>query len=80
MHPTRREFAFRLPGDRPELSIQPPGCPVLPLEAALDSVCLEPDRERVSLVWSGSLRVASRYPGPELAQVKHTVVWEMKWT
>jgi hypothetical protein len=75
MHPERRETSFRLPEDKPELSIRPPGCPVIPLEPALDTVYLEPNRERVSLVWSGSVPVASQYPPLELAQVEHAVRW-----
>jgi len=75
LHPSLRELVFRLPQEQPELTIQPPGCPVLPLEAMLDTVHIEPDRGRLSLVWSGSLRVASRYPPDDLAQVKHMVKW-----
>ena len=75
LHPAHRELTFRLPGDVPELRIQPPGCPALDLEAQLDTVYLEPDVDRVSLIWSGSLRVASRYPASELSSVQHFVRW-----
>jgi hypothetical protein len=75
LHPSLAELSFSLPGDRPELRIRPPGCPVLELDPQLDSVYLEPDREMVSLVWSGSLQVACRYPPEDLAQVTHEVRW-----
>jgi len=75
LHPNERELVFRLPGEVPELRLQPPGCPILELEPALDTVYLEPDCDSVSLIWSGSLQVASRYPPEELAQVEHRVRW-----
>lgn len=75
LHPRLRDLAFRLPADRPAIRIGPPGCPMLDLEPQLDTVHLEPDRERVSLVWTGSLRVACRYPEEDFSQVKHEVRW-----
>lgn len=75
LHGQHAELAFALPGEIPELRIQPPGCPVLELEAALDTIYLEPEHDRVSLIWSGSLEVASRYPAEELAAVQHVVRW-----
>lgn len=75
LHPSLQELAFSLPCDRPDLRIRPPGCPLLDLDPQLDCVYLEPDREMVSLVWSGSLQVACRYPPEDLAQVSHEIRW-----
>lgn len=75
LHPRLRELSFRLPGERPAIRIGPPGCPMLEIEPALDTVYLEPGAERVCLVWSGSLRVACRYPPDDFEQVKHDVRW-----
>lgn len=75
LHHRHRELTFRLPAERPELRIQPPGCPALEVEPALDTVYIEPDADRISLVWTGSLQVASRYPPDELNAVEHSVRW-----
>lgn len=75
MHPELPELVFRLPPVLPTLTIQPPGCPIIPLEPALDTVYIEPHRNRLSLVWSGSIPVACRYPEHDFEQVKHGVQW-----
>ena len=75
LHYKFRELIFQLPGEQPRLKIQPPGCPKMELEPLLDTIYIEPSYDRVSLVWSGSLSVACRYPEHEFAQVGHEVVW-----
>jgi hypothetical protein len=77
IHPTRADVTFNLPGDRPQLWIEPPGCPAIEVESLLETISLEPDEDRLTLVWSGRLEVACRYPAAELGLVRHRVVWPL---
>jgi len=75
LHPTWRHIRTNLPSDAPIVRMQPPGCPWFDLEPQLDTVVLDLDAERLSMVWSAKLEVAGRYPDDELAQVVAEVRW-----
>jgi hypothetical protein len=64
-----------LPADPPRLFIEPRGVARRELSPLLQTVLLEPDENRVTLTWAGSMPVAVVYP-PELTEtMPHSVVW-----
>ncbi len=75
LHPTWRHIRTNLPSDAPLVRLQPPGCPWFELEPQLDTVVLDLDAKRLSMVWSAKLEVAGKYPDDELAQVVAEVRW-----
>jgi hypothetical protein len=62
LHPLHELWEFRLPVRRPRLAVEPVGCGVRTLEAQLQTVLLEPDADRVTLTWAGSIEVAAPFP------------------
>jgi hypothetical protein len=75
MHAQHELLEFDLPDDRPRLVIEPPGVAPRELAPLLQTVLIEPDRDRVTLTWAGVLPVAMPYPDEMVASMKHGVVW-----
>ncbi len=75
LHRDQALFECDLPDDEPTLVLQPPGIATRTLQPRLQMVLIEPDEERVTLTWAGSMPVAMVYP-PELTRtMPHQVVW-----
>jgi hypothetical protein len=55
LHPDRPRIELSLPAERPKFSIRPSDVEALTPEAVLQTVRLEPDRERLSLTWTGAV-------------------------
>jgi hypothetical protein len=75
MHAQHEQLEFDLPDDRPRLLIEPPGVAPRELTPLLQTVLIEPDRDRVTLTWTGVLPVAMPYPDEMVASMRHAVVW-----
>ena len=75
LHGAYQLLEFDLPGDRPELVLEPPGVAPRRLAPLLQTVLIEPDRDRVTLTWTGSLPVAMPYPDEMTASMRHGVNW-----
>jgi hypothetical protein len=75
LHPSREVVDFHLPGERPRLWIEPPGCGACELEPFLAGVHLAPDEERVTLTWAASLEVAAEYPDDLCLSMRRAVRW-----
>lgn len=73
MHPKYDRFEFDLPGEEPRMLIEPPGCPVAEIEPRLQTVLIEPEDERVTLTWAGTLEVAAPFP-PEMCRSMRNAV------
>jgi hypothetical protein len=67
---------FDLPGERPRLLIEPPNTKTYELEATLQTVLLEPDEDRVTLTWTGSMPVAAVFPEEMCGEMRHGVLWD----
>ncbi len=76
MHPRHEVWEFHLPHERPRLLLSPPGCGVFELPAILQTVLVEPDLDRVTLTWSGSLEVAAPYPEEMCREMERVVRWD----
>lgn len=76
LHPRHEMLEADLPGQAPRLLIQPPGCPVMELPAALQTVLIQPDEERVTVTWTGALRTAAPFPQEVCDSMRRAATWE----
>src|SRR5690606_22913947 len=75
LHPRRAAWSFQLSGERPRLFVNDRAGGLTGLPARLGTVPIEPDLDRVSLVWSGVTRARRPYLEPELARMPFQVRW-----
>lgn len=75
MHPVHALLEFELPGERPRLLLEPPGCEAAELQSHLATVFIEPDRERLTLTWSAKLEVAAPYPEEMIPKIRHAATF-----
>jgi hypothetical protein len=76
LHPKHASLEFDLPGERPQLLLEPPGCPAAELTPLLQTVSIEPDEERVTLTWAGTLEVAAPFPKEITSEMRHAAVFK----
>jgi hypothetical protein len=75
LHCDHALLEFDLPSDPPRLLIEPPGCRATDLEPWLATVLIEPDDDRITLTWIGSMDVATVFPDVMCKEMKHAAVW-----
>jgi hypothetical protein len=75
LHWSHALFEFDLPADRPRLLLEPPGAGTRELQPVLQTVLIEPDKDWVTLTWTGSLEVAAPYPEKMMQTMRHVVLW-----
>jgi hypothetical protein len=75
LHPRQPSWRFRLPGEVPQLAYRLPGRNVERLHPRIRTVLLEPDLDRVTLVWAGETRVDLPITPEQFAAIQHGVVW-----
>jgi hypothetical protein len=76
VHRSAPMVEFDLPRERPRLYLKPRGCHAHELAAQLQTVLIEPDEDRVTLTWSGTLDVAAPYPEEMCITMERAVRWE----
>jgi len=75
LHRERELFELDLAGDRPRLTVEPPGVGPRDMEPLLQTVLIEPEIDRVTLVWAGAIEVAAVYPAEMTNAMRHSVRW-----
>lgn len=75
LHPRYELLECDLPGERPKVTVELPGCPVRSLEPLLQTVLVEPDEDRVTLTWAARLPTAVEYPDDAVERVRHSLRW-----
>jgi hypothetical protein len=75
LHPRLPNWRFRLPGEVPQLAYRLPGRDVERLRPQIRTILLEPDLDRVTLVWVGETRVDLPITPEQFAAIQHGVVW-----
>ncbi|MBW2527611.1 MAG: DUF2169 domain-containing protein [Deltaproteobacteria bacterium] len=55
LHRSEPSWRFELPGQTPEITLQPPGLQTLRPKAVLQTVRIEPDRDLLSLTWCAAV-------------------------
>jgi hypothetical protein len=75
LHPHHELLEFDLPGHAPRLVVELPGVGTRELPAVLHTVLIEPDADRVTLAWAGSLEVAIPYPEDLTHRMSRAALW-----
>jgi hypothetical protein len=76
LHRSFELLELDLPAERPRLLLEPPGAGVREMPAQLQTVLIEPDEDRVTLTWTGSMPVAAVFPESMCREMRHGVIWE----
>jgi hypothetical protein len=76
LHRQHELLELELPGERPRLLLEPPNAGVREMQPLLQTVLIEPDEDRLTLTWTGSILVAAVFPEPMCREMRHAVVWE----
>lgn len=76
LHRSAARVEFDVPRERPRLYLKPQGCRAYELAPQLQTVLIEPDEDRVTLTWSGTLEVAAPYPEEMCKTMERAVRWE----
>jgi hypothetical protein len=75
MHPALPEIAFRLPADRPRIWTDGRKGKLNATDPVIHTLVVEPDEQRLSLVWRGSAPALRPYLPEELARMPFRVEW-----
>ncbi len=75
MHPRAQSLSFHLPAEGPKISVDGRDGTLLPTAPAVHHVVIEPDLDRVSVVWRGSAPAVRRYLPHELEKMPFSVEW-----
>jgi hypothetical protein len=75
MHPSRAAWSFRLPGGAPVIRTDGRKGKLDETTAVLHHVVIEPDLDRVTVVWRGAAAAMRRYVLAELMKMPLLVEW-----
>lgn len=76
VHPQRSVWRWQLPSERPRLAIRLKGGQPDELAAQIRSLVIEPDLDRVSIVWVGERSLEPPLTPEQLAKVDYGLKWE----
>lgn len=76
LHPKLPRLSFRLPGERPRIWTDGRKGKLNETKPVLHTVLIEPDEDRVSLVWRGSAPALRPYMPEELDRMPFRVEWD----
>jgi hypothetical protein len=76
LHPNEPSWRFRLPCKAPRMLYQLAGGAAEMLEPKIRTVLIEPDADRVTLVWVGEQRIDLPLSPDQLSEVRHGVLWQ----
>lgn len=75
LHPTERIWSFRLPKGSPKVSVDGREGALVHTTPELSSIVVEPDEDRVSVVWVGRAPAKRRFTLEELCQMPLRADW-----
>lgn len=75
LHRRHARVEFELPGERPQVLVDVPGRGATELTATLATVLLEPDEDRVSLVWGARLPIELPLTEAQESSLRYAVRW-----
>ena len=75
IHPKRKEFIFQLPKEMPKIKVDGRNGKLLNTNPVMHSVIIEPDENRLSIVWCGSAKAIRPYFEEELKTMPFEVNW-----
>jgi hypothetical protein len=74
-HPLQSSWAFTLPGETPRLAYRLPGQRAEELGAEIRCLIIEPDEDRVTVLWSGTRPLDQPLSPNQKEAVEHGVIW-----
>lgn len=75
LHPRESWWQFKLPGDRPRAYVRWPGQAAAEVQPQIRTLLIEPDEERVTLLWVGELLLKAPFPMAHVNDTEHAVRW-----
>lgn len=75
LHPRLERWDFTLSGDMPRMYVRWPGQQVSEVSPHVRTVLIEPDEERVTLLWVADLVLAAPFPLVHTGAIEHAVRW-----
>ncbi len=75
IHPTDESWVFRLPDDRPVLRTDGRGGKLKETDPVIHTVLLEPDQDRMTVLWRGSAPALRPYLPEELERMPFEAIW-----
>lgn len=76
IHRLRSSFTFSLPGERPRIWTDGRNGKLNATEPVIHTVVIEPDQDRVTILWCGSAPALRPYMAEELATMPFRVEWD----
>ncbi len=78
LHPHSADLRFALPGEAPSFTLRPPDVKSFQPKPTLQTVRIEPDSGRISLVWCGVVPVVARIDEEFLDECELEVTWSRR--
>jgi hypothetical protein len=75
LHAAWAVWTFQLPGEVPTVYARLPGAQTERLTPEIRTVMIEPDLDRVTVVWVAARELAAPLPDAQIDQIEHAVVW-----
>lgn len=75
LHREHEHLELTLPGDVPRLLVEPPNTKTFELAPKLATVLIEPDEDRITLTWAGTMDVGGIYSPEMCAAMRSAVTW-----
>ncbi|WP_437962568.1 DUF2169 domain-containing protein (plasmid) [Sorangium sp. So ce119] len=75
LHPRHPKWEIRLPGERPEIATDGRNGKMNKADPVIQTVTIEPDHDRVTVVWRGAARAIRPYMPTELEKMPLRVAW-----
>lgn len=76
LHPTGRDFTFRLPAKPPRIWVDGRNGSFTATNPVVHHLVIEPDRNTVHVVWRGHARALRPYTEPELEKMPYKIEWD----
>jgi hypothetical protein len=78
IHPKKQDFMLQLPNDRPKIWIDGRNGKLIATVPVIHTIVIEPDENRLSIVWRGSGPAIRPYHEEELKTMPYKVEWKNK--
>jgi len=75
LHPKRESVRFRLPKEKPRMWVDGRNGKMLATQPVMHSLIIEPDEDRLSIVWRGSGPALRPYLDKEIDGMPFIVEW-----
>lgn len=75
IHPKKQEFVIKLPSDRPEMKVDGRNGKLLKVNPRIQTVIIEPETNKLSIIWSGNGKAKRPYFKEELKTMPYYIKW-----